>query len=107
MSPGSRDVEFPHPLVQAAVHEHLAPGRRVRLHLAAAKLVDDEGAALRHRVAAAQPPDEGLAEDLSSFAEQQAAAGAWAGAASALVHASRLTTPGNNASSGCCAPSTP
>jgi DNA-binding CsgD family transcriptional regulator/tetratricopeptide (TPR) repeat protein len=89
--PGSGDVDFPHPLVQAAVHEHLAPGRRVRLHLAAAKLVDDDGTVLRHRVAAAQPPDEGLAEDLSSFAEQQAAAGAWAGAASALVQASRLS----------------
>jgi DNA-binding CsgD family transcriptional regulator len=88
---GAGDVGFPHPLVQAAVHEQLAPGRRVRLHLAAAKLVDDDGAALHHRVAAAQPPDEGLAEELSSFAEQQAAAGAWAGAASALVQASRLS----------------
>jgi DNA-binding CsgD family transcriptional regulator len=89
--PGTGEIGFPHPLVQAAVHEQLAPGHGVRLHLAAAKLVDDDGAALRHRVAAAQPPDEELAEDLSSLAEQRAAAGAWAGAATALVQASQLS----------------
>jgi DNA-binding CsgD family transcriptional regulator len=89
--PGVREVGFVHPLVRAAIHEQLAPGRRARLHLAAAQLIEDEGTALRHRVAAAEPPDESLAEELSSFAEQQAAAGAWAGAASALVQASRLS----------------
>ena len=89
--PGLREIGFPHPLVRAAVYEHLAPGRRVHLHLAAAEMADDGGAALRHRVAAAEPPDEPLAADLASFAERQAAAGAWGGAASALLQASRLT----------------
>jgi Response regulator containing a CheY-like receiver domain and an HTH DNA-binding domain len=89
--PGIRDVMFPHPLVQAAVYEQLGPVRRVRLHLAAAELVDEDGARLRHRVAAADPPDEGLAAELSEFAERQAATGAWAGAASALVEASRMS----------------
>jgi len=88
--PGIRDVGFPHPLVRAAVYERLAPGLRARLHLAAAEFAEDSGEALRHRVAAAQPPDERLAEDLSSYAEGQAAAGAWGGAASALLQASRL-----------------
>ena len=55
--PGIRDVMFPHPLVQAAVYDQLGPARRVELHLAAAGLVQDEGSALRHRVAAATPPD--------------------------------------------------
>ena len=89
--PGIRDVVFPHPLVQAAVYEHLSPSRRVRLHLAAADLVSDEGARLRHRVAAADPPDEPLAEELAAFAQRQSAAGVWAGAASAFVEASRMS----------------
>jgi len=85
------DVGFPHPLVRAAVYERLAPGRRAQLHLAAAEVAEDGGEALRHRVAAAQPPDEQLAGELSSYAERQAAAGAWGGAASAFLQASRLT----------------
>ena len=56
------DVTFPHPLVQAAVYENVAPTSRVRLHRAAAELLDDAGAALRHRVAAATPPDPELAD---------------------------------------------
>lgn len=89
--PGLREIGFSHPLVRAAVYERLAPGRRVRLHLAAADLAEDDGARLRHRVAAAEPPDEPLAQELASFAERQATAGAWGGAASALLQASRLS----------------
>ena len=99
--PGIRDVVFPHPLVQAAVYEHLSPSRRVRLHLAAADLVNDEGARLRHRVAAADPPDEPLAEELAAFARRQSAAGVWAGAASAFIEASRMSPSGTSASSDC------
>ena len=88
---GLQEVGFPHPLVRAAVYEHLAPGQRIQLHLHAARVATDEGTALRHRVAAAQPPDEPLAEELASLAERQAASGAWGGAASALVRASRLS----------------
>ena len=60
---GLRDVGFAHPLVRAAIYEQLGPARRVRLHSRAAGLVDDEGAALRHRVLAAAPPDPGLADE--------------------------------------------
>ena len=85
------DVTFPHPLVQAAVYEHVAPTSRVRLHRSAAELLDDAGAALRHRVAAATPPDPELADDLDAFARLRTSWGAWASAASALVEASRLS----------------
>jgi DNA-binding CsgD family transcriptional regulator len=88
---GMRDVMFPHPLVQAAVYGQLGPHRRARLHAAAATLVDDEGAALRHRVAAAGTPDPQLAAELEAFARREATAGAWASAASALMAASRLS----------------
>jgi len=86
-----RDVTFPHPLVQAAVYENVAPTRRARLHRAAAELLDDDGAALRHRVAAAFGPDPELAERLDAFARQRIGWGAWASAASALMEASRFS----------------
>jgi DNA-binding CsgD family transcriptional regulator len=89
--PGIREVMFPHPLVQAAVYEQVGPARRAQLHVVAAGLVADEGSALRHRVAAVTPPDAGLAGELEEFAAREAAVGAWAGAASALVEASRLS----------------
>jgi DNA-binding CsgD family transcriptional regulator len=85
------EVMFPHPLVQAAVYEHVGPSRRLRLHRAAAHLVEDDGAALRHRVAATEPPDETLAEDLDAFARRESRRGAWASAAAASVEASRLS----------------
>ncbi len=88
---GLRDVGFAHPLVRAAIYEQLGPARRVLLHSRAAGLVDDEGAALRHRVLAAAPPDSGLADELEAFARREARAGAWAGAASTLLEASRLS----------------
>jgi ATP/maltotriose-dependent transcriptional regulator MalT len=86
-----RDVAFSHPLVQAAVYEQLGPARRVQLHSVAAGLVEDEASALRHRVMAVTPPDPELVADLDAFARREAAAGAWAGAAWALVEASRLS----------------
>jgi DNA-binding CsgD family transcriptional regulator len=86
------DVMFPHPLVQAAVYEHMSPTSRVKLHRAAAKLVDDEGAALRHRVAATTPPDDEVAAVLDTFARREMRWGAWANAASALVAASRMSS---------------
>ena len=84
-------LAFTHPLVRAAVYEQLGPARRVRLHAAAVGLVGDEGAALRHRVLAASPPDPGLVADLDAFARRRASAGAWAAAAWALLEASRLS----------------
>ena len=88
---GLRDVGFAHPLVRAAIYAQLGPARRVRLHTRAAELVDDDGAALRHRVLAAAPPDPGLADELEAFARREARAGAWAGAASTLLEASRMS----------------
>jgi hypothetical protein len=88
---GLRDVSFPHPLTRAAVYDQLGPGRRIGLHGAAAGLVEDEGAALRHRVLAATPPDPALAAELEAFAHRESRTGAWAGAAWTLVEASRLS----------------
>ena len=53
---GLEAVSFVHPLVRAAVYGRLGRARLVVLHLAAAHLVDDEAAALRHRVIAATQP---------------------------------------------------
>jgi DNA-binding CsgD family transcriptional regulator len=89
--PGVLEVTFPHPLVQAAVYGQLGQHRRDRLHLRAAGLVDDAGAALRHRVAAAHAPDPHLAAELEAYGLREANTGGWAGAASALVEASRLS----------------
>ena len=84
-------LSFPHPLVRAAVHDGLGPARRHVLHLAAAGLVGDQAAALRHRVAAATEPDERLAADLTRFADGEARRQAWQSAAAHLVDASRLS----------------
>jgi DNA-binding CsgD family transcriptional regulator/predicted negative regulator of RcsB-dependent stress response len=85
------DVAFPHPLIQAAVYEHVSPTNRVRLHRVASELVDDAGAALRHRVAATTPPNDEVAAALDAFARREMRWGAWAGAAAALVEASRMS----------------
>ena len=86
-----REVAFGHPLVQAAVYEHVPPAARTRLHRTAAGVLDDAGAALRHRVTAAIGPDPELAESLDAFAHHRMSWGAWASAASALLEASRLS----------------
>ncbi len=84
-------VSFPHPLVRSAVHDCLGVARHSALHAAAATLVGDEAAALRHRVAAAALPDEALASDLEAFAHREAARQAWPTATASLVNASRLS----------------
>jgi ATP/maltotriose-dependent transcriptional regulator MalT len=84
-------VTFPHPLVQAAVYHQLGPAWRVWLHAAAAGLVADEAAALRHRVAATVDADPELAAELEAFAEREADRGARASAAASLIAASRLS----------------
>ncbi|MBV9922577.1 MAG: AAA family ATPase [Pseudonocardia sp.] len=84
-------VTFAHPLVQSAVYDQLPPTLRARLHLAAAKATDDDGAALRHRAAAAIGPDPGLTGEIEAFARRSAAAGAWSNAASALITGAELS----------------
>ncbi len=91
-SAGIRGIMFSHPLVQAAVYGQLGPARRVQLHSAAAGLVEDPAAVLRHRVMATTPPDPSLAAELEAFARRKAGVGAWAAAAWALVEASRLSS---------------
>ena len=73
-TPGS--LAFAHPLVRAAVYGQLTPARRLRLHREAARLVDDERAALHHRAAATQPPDDTLAAELQRFSDRSRTCGA-------------------------------
>ncbi len=60
-------LRFLHPLVKAAVHDALGPAERVRLHMAAARLLRGEEALL-HRVSAARGPDPTVAEGLARCA---------------------------------------
>ncbi|WP_336215515.1 LuxR family transcriptional regulator [Nonomuraea sp. LPB2021202275-12-8] len=86
-----RVIAFPDPLARAAVYGRLGAGTRARLHLAAARFVDDTGTALRHRAAAAGGPDEVLAEELGRFAAKEAQHGLWHDAATHLELAAGLT----------------
>ncbi len=90
--PASHQVAFTRPLVRAAVYTQMAPDRRARLHRAAADLVDDDGVALRHRAAAAEPPDAGLADELVVLSERLRTEGVLSQAAWSLTEASRLST---------------
>lgn len=82
-------VSIPHALVRQAVYEDLRPTVRRRLHQRAARLVAPEHR-LGHRVAAAVPPDDRLADDLDSAAvdasrhHRGAQAAAWFARAAAL-----------------------
>ncbi|MDA0182886.1 AAA family ATPase, partial [Solirubrobacter phytolaccae] len=88
---GEAEVRFVHPLIRAAVYQDLAPGRRARLHTAAAAAIGDEEGALRHRVAAEPGPDEPLAADLESYAARCGAARQWRPAVWALEAAAKLS----------------
>ncbi|MEU7835995.1 AAA family ATPase [Nonomuraea sp. NPDC049129] len=85
-----RFVAFPDPLAQATVYGSLGAGTRARLHLAAARLVEHTGTALRHRAAAAGGPDEQLAEELARYAAKEAQHGLWLDAATHLELAAGL-----------------
>jgi DNA-binding CsgD family transcriptional regulator len=89
--PGSLGVEFPHPLVHAAIYQQLGPARRAELHTRAASVADEEAAQLRHRVCAASGPDPALAADLARAGRYSTTVGAWASAAEHLTTAARLT----------------
>jgi DNA-binding CsgD family transcriptional regulator len=56
-------IEYAHPLYRAAVYEDLSPKLRHGLHLAAAKALEPDDA-LVHRVAASDPSDHDLVDDL-------------------------------------------
>nr|WP_202539101.1 LuxR family transcriptional regulator [Streptomyces sp. SID8379] len=89
--PGTGEIRFPHPLVHAAVYHRLGPARRAALHRAAADLLPDRAAALRHRALAAAGTDERLSGELAAMGREFAAHGAWASATRQLADAARLT----------------
>ncbi|WP_206059592.1 LuxR C-terminal-related transcriptional regulator, partial [Nonomuraea zeae] len=86
-----RMIDFPEPLARAAAYDGLGAGGRARLHLAAARVIDDPGAALRHRAAAAGGPDELLAEELVGYAAKAVQHGQWQESAAHLDLAAGLT----------------
>jgi DNA-binding CsgD family transcriptional regulator len=90
-TPGVPSPAYAHPLIAAAVYDHIGPARRARLHAVAAGLVEDEGTALRHLAAAAAGPDADLARRLEALAEHKAASQCVESAAIAMVAASRLS----------------
>lgn len=84
---GTAEVAFVHPLFRAAVYEDLMPQRRRALHAAAAS-VTDRVAALGHRVAAADQPDDVLAAELETAArrpDEPSASRLWSWAADLTV----------------------
>ncbi|MFG6199261.1 AAA family ATPase, partial [Nonomuraea sp. JJY05] len=86
-----RLIGFTEPLARAAAYDGLGAGARARLHLAAARLAEEAGTALRHRAAEAGGPDEALAEELAGFAAKAAQHGRWQEAAAHLDLAAGLT----------------
>lgn len=93
---GAPGVAFPHPLVGAAVYADLGPARRIALHSRAAELTTGD-AALGHRVAATTGPDDALAADLQHAGRAAADRGASSMAATHLLRAAGLRTPGEAA----------
>lgn len=89
-----RDVVFAHPLTRAAVYHHLDVPEKADLHRRAARLVAEEGARLRHLVAAAFDRDEELAGAIADFAARTAAGGSWLRASALYVDAAELILPG-------------
>lgn len=83
-------LEFVHPLTRAAVYAAIPTARRSRLNRTAAEVVENPLARMRHRVEAATVVDASLVSELEQFAHDQIARGAWSGAASSLLTASRL-----------------
>jgi DNA-binding CsgD family transcriptional regulator len=87
---------FAHPLYQVAVYDDLSPTRRQALHRAAAGQTSG-GAALAHRIAAADGTDDALAAEVEASARAELARGAKGAAAAWLLWASSLSTPGRDA----------
>ncbi|WP_226344178.1 helix-turn-helix transcriptional regulator [Agilicoccus flavus] len=87
-------LSFTHPMDAAAVRDACGPHRVREVHEAAARRSGrrgDVGDELRHLVAAAPRPRADLAARLVTHAREQAARGAWASCARALVDAGRMS----------------
>ncbi len=89
-----REVVFEDPLTRAALYHQLGVLERAELHRRAAGIVTEEGARLRHRVAAAVGCDENLAGEIGAFAARTAAGGSLLSAAALYVDAAELVPPG-------------
>lgn len=85
------EVRFVHPLVRAAIYRGMSQSRRAWLHEAAAAVVEDEAAALNHRVAAAAGPDPALAQELAAHGARCFQRQRWSSAASAFEAAARIS----------------
>ena len=85
-------VEFSHPLARAAVYDALPKARRSALNTAAADIVHDPVATMRHRVEAATITNHALLADLEAHAHAEMSRGAWSSAVTSLIAASRLTS---------------
>jgi len=83
-------VGIRHPLVRDAIYAGITLTRRRALHARAASVVS-EAASWEHRVAALDQPDEDLAAELELLADQEAAAGRLALAATHLQWASDIS----------------
>ncbi len=86
-------VAFSHPLVRAAIYHDIDPVERRRLHARAGGLLAG-GSGLAHRVAAAEGPDGGLADELERAAHADAGQGRLHQAALGLWRAFELTPAG-------------
>src|SRR5262249_55477931 len=84
-------ITFRHALVRAAVYYDIGSARRAALHARAARIVADDQAPVRHRLAAAFSPDAALARDAAAVGRQHAGAARWAAAGSTLAAAGYLT----------------
>ncbi|WP_282961335.1 helix-turn-helix transcriptional regulator [Streptomyces virginiae] len=83
-------VRMHHALQQEAIYHGILPGRRTQLHRQAATLVD-AATAWRHRVAAADTTDNGLAQELETEAGRSLAEGSAAAAVTYLLWACHLS----------------
>ncbi len=84
-------IRVAHSLIRSAVYDRMPLSRRQALHAAAARVVSDEGAALDHRMAAAEQYDDALAADFESRARRLHDQRSYRLAAQSLRSASVLT----------------
>jgi DNA-binding CsgD family transcriptional regulator len=87
-------ILFRHPLIRTAIYNGARDADRRHAHRLFSELSgrgDDEDRQIWHRAAAAAEPDEGVAADLQSAAEQASSRGAWSTAAGLLRRSIELT----------------
>src|SRR5262249_40122118 len=89
---GGRELAFPRVLIREAIYHDLSGRVRAQLHRRSAQL--GGSAALQHRIAAADGPDDRLAADLQGAAREETAAHGVSGAAFYLQRALDCTSPG-------------